>query len=93
MFTKFKVYLCIILCMISLVSVGFSSWTIAGLEEEKISKLNDEIDNYNKEIEELIKIKLLSSKFKDVIEQENDKLKISKRKAHLQTHFSKLLST
>ena len=35
MFTKFKVYLCIVLCMISLVSVGFSSWTIAGLEEEK----------------------------------------------------------
>ena len=34
MFTKFKVYLCIILCMISLVSVGFSSWTITGLEEE-----------------------------------------------------------
>ena len=35
MFTKFKVYLCIVLCMISLVSVGFSSWTISGLEEEK----------------------------------------------------------
>ncbi len=36
MFTKFKVYLCMILCMISLVSVGFSSWTIYGLDEEEI---------------------------------------------------------
>ena len=42
--------------------------------KEKLSKLNEEIDNYNNEIEELIKIKLLSSKFKDVIEQENDKI-------------------
>lgn len=36
MFTKFKVYLCMILFMISLVSVGFSSWTIHGLNSEEI---------------------------------------------------------
>lgn len=34
MFTKFKVYVCMILCMISLVSVGFSSWSIHGITEE-----------------------------------------------------------
>lgn len=50
--------------------------TSSGLEEEKLTKLNEEIDSYNNEIEELVKIKLLSTKFKDVIEQENDKLKL-----------------
>ena len=34
MFTKTKIYICMFLCLISLVSVGFSSWTITGLEEE-----------------------------------------------------------
>lgn len=38
MFTKFKIYLYIILCMISLVSVGFSSWTIYGLDEELVEQ-------------------------------------------------------
>lgn len=37
MFTKFKVYICMILCMISLVSVGFSSWSIHGITEEDYS--------------------------------------------------------
>lgn len=50
--------------------------TSSGLEEEKISKLNEEINNYKAEIDDLTKIKLLSTKTKDAIAQENDKQKL-----------------
>ncbi len=50
--------------------------TSSGLEEEKISKLNEEISNYKAEIDDLTKIKLLSTKTKDAIAQENDKQKL-----------------
>ncbi|MBO5142624.1 MAG: hypothetical protein J6C46_06445 [Clostridia bacterium] len=56
--------------------LGLLVETSSRLEEVKITKLENEISKYKDEIEDLTKIKLMSTKTKDAIEQENDKQKL-----------------